>query len=113
ARGRSNGSRADYAPDRLRIGADCHLGDDSSAVHPTIGRAMTKKHRQERQARRATSESLQWLLPLCRGLVLGGGIALIIISALIPSEASIPEGTYAWIAAGWCVLLLTWAATLW
>ena len=46
-------------------------------------------------------------------IVLGGSVALLVISVLIPSEAAIADGTYAPLAAGWCVLLVLWATSMW
>src|SRR5947209_1062332 len=70
---------------------------------------MTK--RQKRQYRAEIERGIRWL-PVLRAIVLGGGVALLVVSALLPSEAAISDGTYAPIAAGWCLLLFVWAAGL-
>lgn len=46
-------------------------------------------------------------------IVLAGCMALTVLAVLIPSEAAIPEGSFAPLAAGWCMLLVLWTAALW
>ena len=54
----------------------------------------------------AEAESaIRWAAVL-RAIVLGGGVALLVIGALVPSESAISDGTYAPMAAGWCLLLV-------
>ena len=36
-----------------------------------------------------------------------------LLSQEVPSEAAVSDGTYAPLAAGWCVLLVLWAAEKW
>src|SRR3954468_19249835 len=71
---------------------------------------MTKRHKRREQPVEAAGQ-IRWAAVL-RAIVLGGGVALIVITALIPSESAISDGTYAPIAAGWCLLLVVWAASL-
>src|SRR5439155_9283557 len=49
---------------------------------------------------------------MLRSIVLGGGVTLIVIGAMIPSESAISDGTYAALAAAWCLLAIVWAASL-
>jgi O-antigen ligase len=69
------------------------------------------KSRREKHGRAHANEA-DWPARLRTG-VLGGGVSLVVMVALIPSEATIPEGTYAALAAGWCVLLIVWSLALW
>ena len=50
---------------------------------------------------------------MLRAVVLGGAVALLVVGALMPSESTISNGTYAPLAAGWCLLLVVWAAAMW
>lgn len=71
------------------------------------------KHRHERRHRRGDHEpAIDWRerLNLC---VLGTAVALIVIGTLIPSESSVLEGSYAPLAAVWCLLLVMWAFGQW
>src|SRR5689334_17760134 len=72
---------------------------------------MSSKRRQQQAAEERESHS-RWSKRLSAAVV-GGSVSLVIVSALIPSEAAISEGTYAPIAAGWCVLLVLWATAAW
>ena len=72
---------------------------------------MSSKRRQQRIADERKSHA-RWTKRLS-AIVLGGTIALLVISVLIPSEAAIADGTYAPLAAGWCVLLVLWATSMW
>src|SRR5262245_31401646 len=67
------------------------------------------KHRRERHHR---PEAADWPT-LIRTVVLGGAVALGISSTLVFSEAAIPEGSYASLAIGWCVLLMLWTLAAW
>src|SRR5262245_49337311 len=69
------------------------------------------KPRRERHPRHA-DQPTSWPA-LIRTGVLGGCVALVVISVLIFSEAAIPEGSYASLAAGWCVLLMMWSLAAW
>jgi hypothetical protein len=74
---------------------------------------MSQKRREQRRHKEAEAAGqIRWAAVL-RAIVLGGGVALIVIGALIPSESAISDGTYAPIAAGWCLLLIVWAAAMW
>src|SRR6266496_4224621 len=74
---------------------------------------MSHKRREQRRYRHAEGESpIRWAAVL-RAIVLGGGVTLIVIGALVPSESAISDGTYAPLAAGWCLLLVVWAAAMW
>ena len=57
----------------------------------------------------STSDLGGWL----QRVVLAGCMALTVLAVLIPSEAAIPEGSFAPLAAGWCLLLVLWTASLW
>src|SRR5204863_1150795 len=71
------------------------------------------KRREQRRMERAGGESpIRWAAVL-RSIVLGGAVTLIVIGALVPSESAISDGTYAPLAAGWCLLLVVWAASMW
>src|SRR3954469_14614867 len=72
---------------------------------------MTKHHKRRYQETEAAGQ-IRWAAVL-RAIVLGGGVALVMMTALIPSESAISDGTYAPIAAGWCLLLAVWAAAVW
>src|SRR4051794_15112469 len=72
---------------------------------------MTKRRDHKRQHRAESERGVRWPAVL-RAIVLGGGVALIVMSAMLPSESAISDGTYAPIAAGWCLLLVVWAASL-
>jgi hypothetical protein len=74
---------------------------------------MSHKRREQKRQRRVESEGgVRWLAVL-RAVVLGGGVALLVIGAMVPSESAISDGTYAPLAAGWCLLLLIWVAAMW
>jgi len=74
---------------------------------------MSNKRREQRRQRQAEGEgTIRWAAVL-RAIVLGGAVTLIVITALIPSESAISDGTYAPLAAGWCLLLVVWAAATW
>src|SRR5689334_23091745 len=74
---------------------------------------MPHKRREQRKHKEGEAAGqIRWAAVL-RAIVLGGGVALIVITALIPSESAISDGTYAPIAAGWCLLLVVWAAAVW
>ncbi|HMC12457.1 MAG TPA: O-antigen ligase family protein, partial [Pirellulaceae bacterium] len=74
---------------------------------------MSHKRREQRRMERAGGESpIRWAAVL-RSIVLGGAVTLIVIGALVPSESAISDGTYAPLAAGWCLLLVVWAASMW
>src|SRR6266404_4872777 len=70
------------------------------------------KRREQKQRRQEAENGVRWPAVL-RAVVLGGGCALVVVSAMLPSESAISAGTYAPIAAGWCLLLVVWAASLW
>jgi len=72
---------------------------------------MSHKRRQQRETAERESQAL-WAERL-GAVVLGGAVALVVVTALIPSEAAISDGTYAPIVASWCVLLVLWAAASW
>ncbi len=73
---------------------------------------MTKHRREERKQRQEVAEGeIRWPAML-RALVLSGSVALFVIGALLPSESAISDGTYAPLAAGWCLLLILWAASV-
>src|SRR4029453_19008017 len=90
---------------------------------------MSQKRREQRRQRQARAAGqIRWAAvlrsivlagavirwaPVLRSIVLAGAVALLVISTLVPSEAAISDGTYAPLAAGWCLLLLVWAASLW
>src|SRR5262245_32987323 len=69
------------------------------------------KHRRERHRRHA-DQPTSWPAVIRQG-VLGGAVALVVVSVLIYSEAAIPEGSDAPLAAGWCVLLMLWSLAAW
>src|SRR3954469_9342185 len=71
-----------------------------------------KKRRDQQPHEAETGNQIRWAAVL-RAIVLGGGVALVVMTALIPSESAISDGTYAPIAAGWCLLLVVWAAGVW
>lgn len=52
---------------------------------------------------------MSWL----EAILTAGCIALTVAAVLIPSEAAIPEGSFAPLAAAWCLLLVVWSASLW
>src|SRR6186713_2646931 len=73
---------------------------------------MTKHRREERKQRNAIAESqIRWPATL-RAIVLCGGVVLVVLAATLPSESAISDGTYAPLAAGWCLLLILWAASI-
>jgi len=73
---------------------------------------MTKHRREERKQRQAErAGQIRWPATL-RALVLGGSVMLVVLTAILPSESAISGGTYAPVAAGWCLLLILWAASL-
>lgn len=49
---------------------------------------------------------------MLRAIVLCGGVALVVLTAMLPSESAITHGTYAPIAAGWSLLFILWAASI-
>src|ERR1051326_5770373 len=69
---------------------------------------MTKRRQHHRQE---AATEVRWPAVL-RAIVLGGGVALVVITVMLPSESAITAGSYAPIAAGWCLLLVVWAASL-
>jgi tetratricopeptide (TPR) repeat protein len=71
-----------------------------------------KRREQRRQRHRGGEDAIRWA-PVLRSIVLGGAMALLVVSAIIPSESAVSESGYAPIAAGWCLLLVLWAASLW
>jgi hypothetical protein len=74
---------------------------------------MSQKRREQRRHKHAESEGqIRWAAVL-RSIVLAGGMALVVVSVLVPSEAAVSDGAYAPLAAGWCLLLVVWAASLW
>jgi hypothetical protein len=74
---------------------------------------MSHKSREQRRRERAGGEgAIRWAAVL-RSVVLGGSAALVVIGALVPSESAIPDGAFAPMIAGWCLLLVLWAASLW
>jgi len=73
---------------------------------------MIKRREQKRQQRAQREGGVRWP-DVLRAIVLGGGVALLVIGAMLPSESAISEGTYAPLAAGWCLLLVVWAAAMW
>src|SRR5689334_2420152 len=108
----------------MRLGQHC-LSYSSSACWrssrflraPRGGRSngshMSHKRREQRRQQQAeVAGQIRWAAVL-RAVVLGGGMALIVMAALIPSESAISDGTYAPLAAGWCLLLVVWAAAMW
>ena len=67
---------------------------------------MSHKRREQKRLRRVESEGgVRWPAVL-RAVVLGGGVALLVIGAMVPSESAISDGTYAPLATGWCLLLV-------
>jgi O-Antigen ligase len=73
---------------------------------------MSHKRRDERRHRHRGEDQVRWGA-VFRAIVLGGAAALVVITALVPSEAAVPFGAFAPLAAGWCLLLVVWAASLW
>jgi hypothetical protein len=73
---------------------------------------MNKRREQKRQRRAEGEGGVGWPAVL-RAVVLGGGMALLVIGAMVPSESAISDGTYAPLAAGWCLLLVVWTAAMW
>src|SRR4030095_11586608 len=73
-----------------------------------MGKARREQHPHAAPGR----ATIPWPLVL-RAVVLGGSVALLVITALIPSESAISDGTYAPIVAGWCALLVLWFAAAW
>ena len=74
---------------------------------------MSHKRREHKRQRHAEAAGgVRWPAVL-RAVVLGGGVALLVIGAMVPSESAISDGTYAPLAAGWCLLLVVWAAAMW
>src|SRR5262249_3616832 len=115
--------RTDPPVDLLRIGIDCHLGEHGAADNS--GRFITKprpavpvknmcqKRREQKRLQRMGGESaIRWAAVL-RAIVLGGGMALIVIGTMVPSESAISDGAHAPMVAGWCLLLVVWAAAMW
>jgi hypothetical protein len=72
---------------------------------------MTQKRRDERRLRHRGEHPERWSAAL-RAITLAGSVALLVVSVLVPSEAAIPNGAAAPLAAGWCLLLVLWAASL-
>src|SRR5438105_6784894 len=71
---------------------------------------MSHKRREQKRQQRVESEGgVRWPAVL-RAVVLGGGVALLVVSTMVPSESTISDGTYAPIVAGSCLLLVVWAA---
>jgi O-antigen ligase len=73
-----------------------------------MGKARREQHPHAAPGR----ATIPWPLVL-RAVVLGGSVALLVITTLIPSESAISDGTYAPIVAGWCALLVLWFAAAW
>src|SRR5262245_5796169 len=73
---------------------------------------LNKRREQRAQSRVDRVASIRWP-PLLRSVVLGGAAAFLVMGALIPSEAAISDGAYAPMAAGWCLLAVVWATSLW
>src|SRR5262245_12426949 len=74
---------------------------------------MSQKRREQKRQRRVEIEGgVRWPAVL-KAVVLGGGVALLVIGAMGPSESAVSDGTYAPLAAGWCLLLVAWAAAMW
>jgi hypothetical protein len=74
---------------------------------------MTNKRREQRRQRHAAViDQVRWAAVL-QAVVLGGAAALIVIGAIVPSEAAVSDGAFAPLAAGWCLLAVVWAASLW
>ncbi len=71
---------------------------------------MTKRHQRLRREERE-GESVRWAAVL-RAIVLGGAVALVVMGAMVPSESAISEGAHAPMIAGWCLLLVVWAASM-
>jgi tetratricopeptide (TPR) repeat protein len=71
-----------------------------------------KRREQKRQQRAEIAGGVRWPGVL-RAVLLGGAVALLVIGAMLPSESAISEGTYAPLAAGWCLLLVVWTAAMW
>jgi O-antigen ligase len=73
---------------------------------------MTKHRRESRKQQHAGRDGqIRWPAML-RAIVLCGGVALLVLTAMLPSESAISHGTYAPLAAGWCLLLILWAASI-
>lgn len=68
-----------------------------------------------RRLRQASGDAGQAFPPITwlPRLVPAGCMALTVLAVLIPSEAAIPEGSFAPLAAGWCLLLVLWTASVW
>lgn len=49
---------------------------------------------------------------MLRAIVLSGSVVLLVLAAMLPSESAISDGTYAPLAAGWCLLLILWSASI-
>ncbi len=74
---------------------------------------MSQKRREQKRQRYAEGERpIRWAAVLM-AIVLGGAVALLVVTALMPSESAISNGTYAPLAAGWCLLLVVWAVAMW
>src|SRR5262249_14277855 len=74
---------------------------------------MSQKRREQKRQRRVEIEGgVRWPAVL-KAVVLGGGVALLVIGAMVPSESAVSDGTYAPLAVGWCLLLVVWTATMW
>jgi hypothetical protein len=74
---------------------------------------MTNKRREQKRQRYTEAERpIRWAAVL-RAIVLAGAVALLVVGALMPSESTISNGTYAPLAAGWCLLLVVWALAMW
>src|SRR5438477_12092321 len=71
---------------------------------------MSQKRREERRRRAEGASSHEQWLPTLQAVFLGGCVALVVASTLLPSESAITPGTFAPIAAGWCLLLVIWAS---
>jgi tetratricopeptide (TPR) repeat protein len=73
---------------------------------------MSKRRPERRSTAEPTNPSAIRWPGVLRAIVLGGAVALLVITLLVPSESTIAEGTYAPMAAGWCLLLAVWAISL-
>ena len=72
---------------------------------------MNLKRRDERRQRHRGEQPTRWS-DILQAAALALAVTLLVITLLIPSEGSIPDGASAPLAAGWCLLLVVWAASL-
>lgn len=72
---------------------------------------MNLKRRDERRQRHRGELPSRWS-DILQAAALSLAMALLVVTVLIPSEGSIPDGAAAPLAAGWCLLLVVWAASL-